>query len=393
MGKKRKKLASLRRPLQSNKKKSKKTSVHHVSTTAPLTSHPTPPVPLTITTVIHEIEQQQRHRIPSYLPQSLARSIAKRVGGKCKVKHVNNFVVALRQKRRRKQGKKKPAFYYFILNKPVGYTSMRDNPNTTIAQYPSCYDVLPKEYPAVPHVGRLDVETEGLLMFTDDGQLLEGLINDRDSTKAIAYTSKYCKKRKKKNKKRNHNDQLEQQTVHVREKVAKVYLVQVSIGDASSTSAVGFEEATASSLDQGRLDTFFLENMKQKLVYPDGTETRPAEVNEATSDVENNATLRRVVRKGGGASSSSSSSSSSMFWLCVKITQGKNRQVRRLCARAGIDVHRLIRFSLGPLSLSSIVKPGSIRSLTHEELVACYGIACPNVAIKHIPEMLDICAT
>ena len=352
-----------------------------------------PPVPLTITTVIHEIEQRQRHRIPSYLPQSLAHSIAKRVGGKCKVKHVNNFVVALRQKRRRKQRKKTPAFYYFILNKPVGYTSMRDNPNVTIAQYPSCYDLLPKEYPAVPHVGRLDVQTEGLLMFTDDGELLQGLVGD---STAIACTSKYGKKRKKKNKKnkKNKNDQSEQQTV--REKVAKVYLVQVSIDGASSTSAVGFEEATASSLDQGRLDPFFLVDMQRKLVYPDGTETRPAEVNEATSDVENNATLRRVVRKGSDVSSGDGGggggggSSSNMFWLCVKITQGKNRQVRRLCARAGLDVKRLIRFSLGPLSLSSLSKPGSIRSLTHEELVACYGIACPNVSIKHIPEMLPL---
>lgn len=53
--------------------------------------------------------------------------------------------------------------------------------------------------------------------------------------------------------------------------------------------------------------------------------------------------------------------------LSVVIHQGKNRQVRRMCARAGLEVKRLIRVREGELRLEGL-KPGQWRFLTKEEI-------------------------
>lgn len=62
---------------------------------------------------------------------------------------------------------------YFILNKPAGcITARRD-----FAGRSTVYDHVPTHFPALPHVGRLDYATEGLLLFTDDGRLAQALLN------------------------------------------------------------------------------------------------------------------------------------------------------------------------------------------------------------------------
>ena len=61
-----------------------------------------------------------------------------------------------------------------MLNKPVGYTCSMKDPGRVV------YDLLPPRFrernPALSTVGRLDRDTSGVLLFTDDGQLLHRII-------------------------------------------------------------------------------------------------------------------------------------------------------------------------------------------------------------------------
>ena len=54
---------------------------------------------------------------------------------------------------------------YLALNKPVGYLSSRRSQNKT----PTLYELLPKEYRDLKTVGRLDKDSEGLILLTNDG--------------------------------------------------------------------------------------------------------------------------------------------------------------------------------------------------------------------------------
>lgn len=47
-------------------------------------------------------------------------------------------------------------------------------------------------------------------------------------------------------------------------------------------------------------------------------------------------------------------------WLKLTLTEGKNRQVRRMCAGVGFPVIRLIRFSIGPHEITGLA-PGAWR--------------------------------
>ena len=66
-------------------------------------------------------------------------------------------------------------FQYFMLNKPHGcITARRDFEGRS-----TVYDHIPAHFPDLPHVGRLDYNTQGLLLFTDDGRLAQALLNKK----------------------------------------------------------------------------------------------------------------------------------------------------------------------------------------------------------------------
>ena len=167
---------------------------------------------------------------------------------------------------------------YIMLNKPRGYvTTLSDEKGrrTAASLVEGCgVRVWP--------VGRLDMDSEGLLLFTDDGALTHQLL-------------------------------------HPSHEVEKEYLVWVT-GNVNKALPV-----LAAPMEL------------------DGEEIFPARV--------------RRGRDSGG-----------VHQLSITIHQGKNRQVRRMCAQAGLEVLRLKRIREGALSLDRALKPGQWRHLTDEEL-------------------------
>lgn len=63
--------------------------------------------------------------------------------------------------------------------------------------------------------------------------------------------------------------------------------------------------------------------------------------------------------------------------LQITISEGKNRQIRRMCEAIGLEVGRLKRISIGPLRLG-MLKPGNYRELKKSEIIALRNAAKPQ---------------
>ena len=165
---------------------------------------------------------------------------------------------------------------YLMLHKPRGYvTTLSDEQGRKTAA-----ELVSGCGRRVWPVGRLDLNSEGLLLFTDDGEATHRLI-------------------------------------HPSHEVEKEYHVWVT----------GDPERGVSLL--------------RKPMKLDGVSLRPARV--------------KVLGRGEGSTR-----------LSVVIHEGKYRQVRRMCAQAGLTVVRLRRVREGKLLLGDL-KPGRWRYLTAEE--------------------------
>lgn len=172
---------------------------------------------------------------------------------------------------------------YLMLNKPRGYvTTLSDEKGRkTVADLVSGCGV--RVWP----VGRLDADSEGLLLLTDDGALTHQLL-------------------------------------HPSHEVDKEYLVWVT-GNVNKALPILSAPMTL-----------------------DGEQLASARV--------------RRGRDSGG-----------VHQLSIIIHQGKNRQVRRMCAQAGLEVLRLKRIREGPLALDRSLKAGQWRNLTGGELLELTG--------------------
>mgnify|MGYP002032574763 FL=1 len=176
-----------------------------------------------------------------------------------------------------------------LLNKPYGVLSQftdkgtADSPRATLSDYVD----VPKVYPA----GRLDRDSEGLLLLTDDGR-------------------------------------LQARIAHPKFKKPKTYLVQVE-GDPSDEQ---------------------IARLRRGVTLKDGP-TRPAQVRRLPPpDLWPRVPPVRFRKSVPDA------------WLEMTITEGRNRQVRRMTAHVGLPCLRLVRWSIGDWSVEGLA-PGAWRSL------------------------------
>ena len=169
---------------------------------------------------------------------------------------------------------------YLLLHKPTGYVTTYKDPQGR----PTVYDLIPDVNTFVSPVGRLDLDTSGLLLLTNDTQFAERVTNP-DSH------------------------------------VSKTYLVTAS-------TVLTDEE---------------LQKLRDGVRLRDGP-TRPA--------------LVTRVRDSGGRT-----------YFEVTLTEGRNRQVRRMVEAVGARVVRLARVNIGPIAIGTL-PAGKWRRLSRAEVAS-----------------------
>jgi 23S rRNA pseudouridine2605 synthase len=162
----------------------------------------------------------------------------------------------------------------FRYYKPRGLVTTAKDPQGR----PTVFDSLPPGMPRVISVGRLDLNSEGLLLLTNDGELARRL-----ELPATAWVRRY--------------------RVRVHGEVDQAQLGQLAKG------------ITVEGVRYGAI--------------------------EATFD-----------RKQGDN-----------VWLTMALTEGKNREIRKICGHFGWPVSRLIRVAFGPFQLGSHLNPGDIEEV------------------------------
>jgi len=158
-------------------------------------------------------------------------------------------------------------------HKPAGLITSHNDP----AGRPTVFDALPSGLPRVISVGRLDLNTEGLLLLTNDGELSRAL-------------------------------------------------------ELPDSALVRQYRARA----RGRITQEQLDKLKTGCTV-DGVHYGPIE-----------ATIDKAKEKADGERSSAN------LWISVSITEGKNREVRKVLESVGLTVNRLIRLAYGPFQLGTL---------------------------------------
>ncbi len=222
----------------------------------------------------------------------------------------------------------------WLYHKPAGLvTTHRDERGRE-----TVFNHLPAGLPRVISVGRLDLNSEGLLLLTNDGEL----------SRALELPSNGWSRR---------------------------YKVKV----------------------HGFLDEYRLKRL-EKGVTIDGIAYAPCKItidNRPVIDKDNNSKANKQslkISKGKQLTKPDKSTTNTAekhtrtnAWLTISLMEGKNREIRRLMASIGLEVARLIRLSYGPFQLGSL-KRGEVREVPQktlkEQLGSLYPLTVGNTALE-----------
>lgn len=70
---------------------------------------------------------------------------------------------------------RKQSYTYLAFHKPVGYVCSRRRQGDT----PTIYELIPKQYHHLKPVGRLDADSSGLILLTDDGDFAQAMTHPK----------------------------------------------------------------------------------------------------------------------------------------------------------------------------------------------------------------------
>ncbi|SHK51145.1 pseudouridine synthase [Fibrobacter sp. UWH4] len=209
-------------------------------------------------------------------------------------------------------------FVYFAMNKPRGIVTTASDEKGRKTVMDLFREEYAKMFPGkpMPHiapVGRLDAASEGLLLFTNDTKWADSMLQARESRDSniilsgpSASSSTFC------------HSGAEGDRIHKTQHL-KIYRVQVK-GKPSATEL--------SQMEKGF-------NVAPR-VFGEKKEFMHAERAVLHSDGEKNC------------------------WLEITLSEGKNREIRRMLAHLGYEVLRLMRIQFDKFKLEDL-KPGKIK--------------------------------
>ena len=213
-------------------------------------------------------------------------------------------------------------FVYFAMNKPRGIVTTASDEKgrkTVMDLFREQYTKLfpGKPVPHISPVGRLDAASEGLLLFTNDTKWADDILSGgsalRLSSGTFPPTSTSLAK-----------DKVTEPAEVTSTKHLKVYRVQVA------------GKPTAAELEQ--MEKGF--NVAPR-VFGEKEEFMHAE--------------RAVLHSEGEKN----------CWLEITLSEGKNREIRRMLAHLGYEVMRLVRIQFDKYTLGDL-KPGELRAMSNE---------------------------
>lgn len=234
------------------------------------------------------------------------------------------------------------SFVYYMLNKPAGVISATED-----KKQPTVLDLLPKERrKGIAPVGRLDKDTVGLLLLTNDGDLAHRLLSPKHHVDKVYFVRV-----------RGKLTNADVQAFAEGLRISEDFLCLPAKLEVLRTDLTELPQKTADLTGSSERHDF---SAKPESLLADIAEF-PLKISEQpeSSSAQRDGVLSAVPESTETASEA-----------LVTIQEGKFHQIKRMFEAVGKEVLYLKRLSMGPLTLDPDLPEGACRRLTDTELSA-----------------------